>query len=62
MTRPTPRITAAVLLLSLALVALGAIGGLMQARADSDDWPVTCDVAGCVPATATPVVWEAGRQ
>lgn len=24
--------------------------------------PVADDVAGCVPATATPVVWEAGRQ
>ena len=58
MTRPTPRIAAAVILLSLALVAAGAIGGLMTARADSDAWPVTCAAAGCVPATATAVVWD----
>ena len=58
MTRPTPRITAAVLLLCAALVTIGAIGGLMSARADSDAWPVTCAAAGCVPATATAVVWD----
>jgi hypothetical protein len=58
MTRPTPRIAAAVLLLCAAIVIIGAIGGLMSARADSDAWPVTCDAAGCVLATVTPVVWD----
>lgn len=57
-TRPTPRLTLAVILLCAAIVAIGAIGGLMSARAERDAWPMACDAAGCVPATATPVVWD----
>ena len=40
----------------------------LEAQLDAQGWrpvterPVADDVAGCVPATATPVVWEAGRQ
>lgn len=56
MTRPTPRIVAAVLLLAVALIALGTIGGLTQPRADS--WPMVCAEDGrCAYATVTPVVW-----
>lgn len=59
MTRPTPRLTLAVLLFCAAIVIIGAIGGIMQARADSDAWPVTCDAGQCAYATVTPVVWDA---
>ena len=40
----------------------------LEAQLAAQQWrpvtekPVADDVAGCVPATATPVVWEAGRQ
>ena len=54
-------------LLSAYRAALARVAEL-EAQLAAQGWrpvtekPVADDVAGCVPATATPVVWEAGRQ
>ena len=51
-----------------AATALAARVAELEATLAAQGWrpvtekPVADDVAGCVPATATPVVWEAGRQ
>jgi hypothetical protein len=52
----------------LGISALAARVAELEAQLAAQGWrpvtekPVADDVAGCVPATATPVVWEAGRQ